>query len=383
MPTNDFKPFSVAGGANVISQADYEALAALSTGFTSGVAKANEINKVLRQASFIAAALAQFVSDKGNVDVLDDGSVSGFVTKMTNAFAAQYLSRSNPFGDIKADGTAALAAAFANLGLGSAAKNNTGDFISSSGGNYTGYLRMTGIETLPTEPTAANLSSLYSAPSPIPSGAIVAGGVANWYTYQAMWGLIRNASTGINGWGVQINGSTLFLIAPNGDCYSNNAKLATETVVTNGLNGKQAKDQTLTDLSGKTQAQLRTYLQLGDAAQKTIGNGPGQVPDMSLFPLVGGANGYVKLPNGFIFQWGSANAGAGSANIAFPMQFPGGCVGVEVTGTSARASADMAGVNIIASEINAGGFGVNGYLIRPGGQVVPQGIAFLYCAWGY
>ena len=85
MATNEFKPFSIAGGANIISQAEYETLTALSTGFTAGVAKANEINKVLRQASFIAAALAQFVSDKANVDVMDDGSISGFNTKLGNA----------------------------------------------------------------------------------------------------------------------------------------------------------------------------------------------------------------------------------------------------------------------------------------------------------
>lgn len=88
MAKNEFKPFSIAGGANVISQADYEVLAALSTGFTSGVAKANEINKVLRQASFVAAALAQFISDKTNSDVLDDGSLSGFETKLIAALNA-------------------------------------------------------------------------------------------------------------------------------------------------------------------------------------------------------------------------------------------------------------------------------------------------------
>ncbi|EOX8911330.1 tail fiber protein [Citrobacter freundii] len=85
MAKNDFKPFSISGGANVISQAEYEGLPYLSTGFSSGVAKSNEINKVLRQASFIASALAQFVSDKANVDVLDDGSISGFNTKLGNA----------------------------------------------------------------------------------------------------------------------------------------------------------------------------------------------------------------------------------------------------------------------------------------------------------
>ncbi|MDM6886958.1 hypothetical protein QUG71_23965, partial [Enterobacter asburiae] len=88
MAKNEFKPFSIAGGANVISQADYEVLAALSTGFTAGVAKASEINKVLRQASFVAAALAQFISDKTNSDVLDDGSLSGFETKLIAALNA-------------------------------------------------------------------------------------------------------------------------------------------------------------------------------------------------------------------------------------------------------------------------------------------------------
>lgn len=33
MPTNDFKPFATAGGANVSTQAEYLALAALSTGW--------------------------------------------------------------------------------------------------------------------------------------------------------------------------------------------------------------------------------------------------------------------------------------------------------------------------------------------------------------
>ncbi len=38
MATNDFKPFATGSGANVLSQADYEALAALASGFLSGKA---------------------------------------------------------------------------------------------------------------------------------------------------------------------------------------------------------------------------------------------------------------------------------------------------------------------------------------------------------
>ncbi|MEX5804553.1 hypothetical protein AB6H35_06990 [Citrobacter freundii] len=118
MPINDFKPFAAGPGANVTSQADWENLPALLSGFMSGKASSAQINKAFRQVSFIAAALAQFVSEKTDQDVLDDGDLPGFVEKLTAGFAAQYLSRSNPFGDIASDGPAAIATALSNLGLG-------------------------------------------------------------------------------------------------------------------------------------------------------------------------------------------------------------------------------------------------------------------------
>ncbi|WP_282748908.1 phage tail protein, partial [Hafnia paralvei] len=85
MPTNDIKPFAAAGGANVLTQAEYLALAALSTGFSSGKAKSKEVNKAIRQATFIASALAQFICDKSGSDVLDDGNVAGLVTNLLSA----------------------------------------------------------------------------------------------------------------------------------------------------------------------------------------------------------------------------------------------------------------------------------------------------------
>ncbi|MBC6536221.1 phage tail protein, partial [Citrobacter sp. 966a] len=116
MPINDFKPFATGPGANVTPQEDWENLPALLSGFMSGKASSAQMNKAFRQASFIAAALAQFVSEKTDQDVLDDGDLPGFVEKLTAGFAAQYLSRSNPFGDIASDGAEAIATALANLG---------------------------------------------------------------------------------------------------------------------------------------------------------------------------------------------------------------------------------------------------------------------------
>lgn len=91
MATNNFKAFALDPNANVMSQAEWEALPALLSGFTAGKASATQINKALRQASFIAAAVAQFVSTTGNVDVLDDGNLSGFITKFGNAVSGRLI----------------------------------------------------------------------------------------------------------------------------------------------------------------------------------------------------------------------------------------------------------------------------------------------------
>ena len=124
MAKNDFKAFATDRNANVISQAEWEALPALLSGFTAGKASSAQVNKVIRQASFIAAALAQYVSDKTQRDVLDNGDLPGFVELLGSGFAVEYLSRKNPFGDIKSDGT--VKTALENLGLGEAAKRDVG-----------------------------------------------------------------------------------------------------------------------------------------------------------------------------------------------------------------------------------------------------------------
>ncbi|MEZ3459809.1 phage tail protein [Escherichia coli] len=119
MAKNDFKAFATDRNANVMSQEEWEALPALLSGFTAGKASSAQVNKAIRQASFIAAALAQFVSDKTQRDVLDNGDLPGFVELLGSGFAVEYLSRKNPFGDIKSDGT--VKTALENLGLGEGA----------------------------------------------------------------------------------------------------------------------------------------------------------------------------------------------------------------------------------------------------------------------
>ncbi|MGT2044641.1 phage tail protein [Enterobacter hormaechei subsp. xiangfangensis] len=99
------------------------------------------------------------------------------------------------------------------------------------------------------------------------------------------------------------------------------------TTMTNALAGKQPLDSTLSSLSGKSVAELLSWLGLGTAATKDTGTGNNQLPDMSSFGSSLLANGYQKLPGGLIIQWGvfavSATAGGvATTDVTFPIAFP-------------------------------------------------------------
>ncbi|KVP48383.1 hypothetical protein [Burkholderia ubonensis] len=89
MANNNFKAFAAAAGANVMAQADYEALAALLTGFVSGTAQSIQLNKVWRQSSIMAAVLAQFIVDITGQDAIDDGTTTTLLANLKAAVLAQ------------------------------------------------------------------------------------------------------------------------------------------------------------------------------------------------------------------------------------------------------------------------------------------------------
>ncbi len=82
--TNEFLPFALGVGANVIAQADYAALSQIASGYQAGTALSNQVNKTLRQATFVAAAMAQIIANN-NVNALDNGNVTTFVTNLLAA----------------------------------------------------------------------------------------------------------------------------------------------------------------------------------------------------------------------------------------------------------------------------------------------------------
>lgn len=78
----DFLPFATQGGANVQSQADYDANTKVLTGFTSGIALSPQLNKVWRQGAFFSAVLAQLIATVRNENVVDDGNLLGKIVQM-------------------------------------------------------------------------------------------------------------------------------------------------------------------------------------------------------------------------------------------------------------------------------------------------------------
>lgn len=85
MVKNEFLPFGTAANANVLPNADYQVLPARSAGFSSGVAKSEELNTVWRQGSTMASVLAQFIADQSGQDVLDNGDLATLQTNLQNA----------------------------------------------------------------------------------------------------------------------------------------------------------------------------------------------------------------------------------------------------------------------------------------------------------
>ncbi len=124
MAVNQFLPWAVDPSAAVESQAAYQAEAPVGRG--PGILPKESYNKVLRQATSIAAAVGEFIKASG-ADALDDGNIPALVLALTNAI--QSGSAPTP---IKAwvnfDGTPPVPSIRAALNVSSITRNATSDY---------------------------------------------------------------------------------------------------------------------------------------------------------------------------------------------------------------------------------------------------------------
>ncbi|WP_145592107.1 phage tail protein [Yersinia rochesterensis] len=207
MAKNEILPFGIGVDANVLTPAEYEALAARIGGFSSGVAKSEQLNTVWRQSAFITSVLAQFIANRTNKDVLDDGGTAALLTNLelaiktyvnsnlpaasTTVVGAVKLSNetnsnsellaatpkavktvsdaalksANNLSEIKAAGPSAVAAAIANLGLTDTAATAAGALQKMQNLNDVANktTALTNLGALPANGTAAAATKLATA----------------------------------------------------------------------------------------------------------------------------------------------------------------------------------------------------------------------------
>ncbi|HFR4110434.1 TPA: hypothetical protein ACHVJZ_003114 [Enterobacter roggenkampii] len=102
-----------------------------------------------------------------------------------------------------------------------------------------------------------------------------------------------------------------------------------------------------------------TNLGLKSAAQRDVGTGTNQIPDMNSF--TSGTN-WMKFPSGKIIQWGyTPSSNSAAVIVNFPIPFPTQCYGVTGAGTDASA-ANIAGCQII----DKAGFNLSAWLVAAG-----------------
>ena len=284
MAINNFKPFALDPNANVTSQADWEALPALLSGFTAGKASSAQVNKAIRQASFIAAALAQYTANKSGLDVLDDGDLNGFISKMGTAFGKDFQALD------------ATLSALAGL---------------ATGANKLPYF--TGNDT-------AAQTDLTSVGRDI----IGKNTIADILTYLDLGDVLHA-------------GKNLYEIAEKGAAHQASARdnLALNAIAaivggTNKLpyfvdiNTAELADFTAfakTLLSRTDASAVRGDLGLKSAALREVGVGENQIPDISSFANSPHQNGFMKLPGGLMLQWGLGVGVNGTASVTFNQAF--------------------------------------------------------------
>lgn len=88
MATSSILPFANGVGANVLSDVDYAADSQLLPGQQPGLARSALSNKVLRQATAVAAAVAKFIADNQAVNITDSLTTADLATHLTTALAA-------------------------------------------------------------------------------------------------------------------------------------------------------------------------------------------------------------------------------------------------------------------------------------------------------
>jgi hypothetical protein len=93
------------------------------------------------------------------------------------------------------------------------------------------------------------------------------------------------------------------------------------------------------------------------------------------------SDGYVKLPNGLIIQWGQRSPGSGTADVLFPIAFPNQAFRV-IVGTDIDNNTNTEAYVNWSSIMSLTGFRLNGRFVLNGGTVGAGGVPANFIAIG-
>ena len=299
MVENDFLPFAVGSGANVETQSNWASDTVLQNGFQSGIANSAQVNKCLRQATIIAAMIAQFIVDQSGQPAIDNGTTATLeanfgtaINALITAFVANALGTGGTiyqpqFGNVTTD-----------------AFDAGGAQVRIKYGNYGVMFRNDGV----------NFTILLT-----PSGTPA----ASWNSFRP---LTINVSTGavtIDGTGV---GTTF-----GGNVSAHSATIATTLTVSGSETVSGALSAGSLSVGGNASiAGTAAIAGSATCATPATGNRSTQIATTQCFanefPMSFGTTGYQKLPSGLIIQWGSlgtaVNLGPSGTLYNFPIAFP-------------------------------------------------------------
>lgn len=304
--TNDFQVFDP-NSINIETQAQYLTDPNRLNGVVTGTASSTLANKTWRQASSIASMIGQFIANLTGQNAIDDGTITTLLTNFQSAIPLLIVTEPNTwtkpqtFVDPNND-----AGAIVISGAASSVGANI-ELIGNGGTTPNKFIRvLNGVLNVVNSAYSAVITSLDDVGNLTVAGGFttLSGGVSSATYVQAAGNVVGNYVQGVN---VTASGGSL---AATVNVTAGNDVLANSVI--------QAANY-LQSLGGPVYA--GTYLYAGTGAFNTGNPNIGVIlGDFGLDPT---NYGYVLLPNGFIYQWGTGTFGNGADQVVnLPIAFP-------------------------------------------------------------
>lgn len=414
---NDFVSFATGSGANTLSASAYQALTTLlADGFQTGVAQSVQINTALRQASSIAAMIAQFGATGG--PMVDNGDVAALLTSFETALTKYtgFLQQLVPNASTTVTPTSILTQVTPSQSSGSititlAAGSISGQRVRIAGSGIGSVIVNSSVST--GSPAFALTTGAYGYTTTIPASnqAFVdfTWDGTNWrmfpsYQYAplaspAFTGSPTAPTAGAGANNTQIanaNWVNSYFAKLNGS--SSEAWNAQGLILDGSVNGGNVGSALQIGNGGDSTASvvLRTdgnnthlfpwgvpiggklnlfgevsgfQLYVNGTVAGSAGTSSSEYVNVSQFDFYASGNGYQKLPSGMIIQWGNGSYPTQDISTSnFPVAFPNGVFGVvasigtsiNLTGSAAVVGAQAISNSQLQIAVSASGAGGDG-----------------------